>query len=182
MNTHICRRPTTIRYARGLCYGDAFSFSDLLEPPEEGRGIGFTRKHVILADCTITITSGKWPIKITYLRMSTYACVLVCVCEKECVCVCVRVCVFLCECVSMYEWVQLSEYDCPNFQQVFTGVPVHIKHVFTGVLINSNQFSRWIDGVPATPKICPEVGQIWGSKSFKSDLLHERCAWVHLSG
>jgi len=45
----------TIRYARGLCYGDAFSFSDLFEPPEEGRGIGFPRKHVILADCTITI-------------------------------------------------------------------------------------------------------------------------------
>jgi len=44
----------TIRYARGPCYGDAFSFSDLLEPPEEGRGIGFTQKHVILADCTTT--------------------------------------------------------------------------------------------------------------------------------
>ena len=42
--------------ARGLCYGDAFSFSDLFEPPEEGRGIGSPRKHVILADCTITIS------------------------------------------------------------------------------------------------------------------------------
>ena len=28
------------------------SFSDLFEPPEEGKGIGFPRKHVILADCT----------------------------------------------------------------------------------------------------------------------------------
>jgi len=27
-------------------------FSDLFEPPEEGKGIGFPRKHVILADCT----------------------------------------------------------------------------------------------------------------------------------
>jgi len=26
--------------------------SDLFEPPEEGKGIGFPRKHVILADCT----------------------------------------------------------------------------------------------------------------------------------
>jgi len=30
----------TIRYARGPCYGDAFSSSDLLDPPAEGRGIG----------------------------------------------------------------------------------------------------------------------------------------------
>jgi len=29
-----------------------FHFSDLFEPPEEGKGIGFPRKHVILADCT----------------------------------------------------------------------------------------------------------------------------------
>jgi len=26
-----------------------------------------------------------------------------------------------------------NNYDCQNFQQVYTGVPVHIKHVFTGV-------------------------------------------------
>ena len=49
---HICRHPTTLRYARGPCYGDGFTFSDFLEPPEEGRGIGSPRKHIILADCT----------------------------------------------------------------------------------------------------------------------------------
>jgi len=52
-DTHICRCPTTIRYARGLCYVDVFSASDLLEPPAEGRGIEFPRKHAILADGTI---------------------------------------------------------------------------------------------------------------------------------
>jgi len=26
-----------------------------------------------------------------------------------------------------------NNYDCQNFQQVFTGVPVHIKNDFTGV-------------------------------------------------
>jgi len=49
---HICRHPTTIRYARGPCFCKSFSFSDLFEPPEEGKGIGFPLKHVILADCT----------------------------------------------------------------------------------------------------------------------------------
>ena len=33
-------------------------FQIFSEPPKEGRGIGFNRKHVILADCTITIASG----------------------------------------------------------------------------------------------------------------------------
>ena len=32
-----------------------FSVSDVLEPPAEGRGIGFPQKHAILADCTVTI-------------------------------------------------------------------------------------------------------------------------------
>ena len=31
--------------------------------------------------------------------------------------------------------------DCQNFQQVFTGVPVHIKHIFTKVPKISNEFS-----------------------------------------
>jgi len=33
-------------------------------------------------------------------------------------------------------------YDCQNFQQVFTGVPVHIKHVITGVPKICNKISR----------------------------------------
>jgi len=33
-------------------------------------------------------------------------------------------------------------YDCPNFQHVFTGVPVYIKRVFLGVPEISNWFSR----------------------------------------
>ena len=36
----------------GSCFCESLSFSDLFEPPEEGKGIGFPRKHVILADCT----------------------------------------------------------------------------------------------------------------------------------
>jgi len=32
--------------------------------------------------------------------------------------------------------------DCHNFQQNFTGVPVHIKYVFTGIPKILNKFSR----------------------------------------
>jgi len=35
-----------------------------------------------------------------------------------------------------------NNYDCHNFQQVFTEVPVNIKHVFPGVPKISNTFSR----------------------------------------
>jgi len=35
-----------------------------------------------------------------------------------------------------------NNYDCQNFQQVFTGVPIHIKHVLTKVPQISNKFSR----------------------------------------
>jgi len=35
-----------------------------------------------------------------------------------------------------------NNYDCQNFQQVFTEVPVHIKQLFTGVPQISNEFSR----------------------------------------
>jgi len=34
-----------------------------------------------------------------------------------------------------------NNYDCQNFQQVFTGVPVHVKHVFTGFPEISNKVS-----------------------------------------
>ena len=34
-----------------------------------------------------------------------------------------------------------NNYACQNFQQVFTAVPVHIKHVFTGVPKFSYKFS-----------------------------------------
>jgi len=36
----------------------------------------------------------------------------------------------------------LNNYDCQNFQQVFTAVPVHIKHVFLGVPKFSHRLSR----------------------------------------
>ena len=35
-----------------------------------------------------------------------------------------------------------NNYDCQNFQQVFTGVPVHIKHVVAGVFTIANNFLR----------------------------------------
>jgi len=35
-----------------------------------------------------------------------------------------------------------NNYDCQIFQQVFTAVPVHIKHVFSGVPKISNRVSR----------------------------------------
>ena len=35
-----------------------------------------------------------------------------------------------------------NSYECQNFQQVFTGVPVHIKQVFMGDPRISNEFSR----------------------------------------
>ena len=34
-----------------------------------------------------------------------------------------------------------NDYDWPNIQQVFTEVPVHIKHVFTGIPDILNVFS-----------------------------------------
>ena len=33
-----------------------------------------------------------------------------------------------------------NNYDCQNFQQVFSGVSVHIKHVFSGVPNISRSF------------------------------------------
>jgi len=35
-----------------------------------------------------------------------------------------------------------NNYDCQNFKRVFTGVPVHIKHVLTEVPKFSSKFSR----------------------------------------
>ena len=32
-------------------------------------------------------------------------------------------------------------FACQNFQQLFTGSPIHIKHVFKGVPRNSNEFA-----------------------------------------
>jgi len=36
----------------------------------------------------------------------------------------------------------LNNYDCQNFQQVFTELPTHMKHVFSGVLKISSRISR----------------------------------------
>ena len=44
------RRPSGTHVGRAVV--SLSVFSDLFEPPEEGKGIGFPRKHVILADCT----------------------------------------------------------------------------------------------------------------------------------
>ena len=35
-----------------------------------------------------------------------------------------------------------NHYDCQKIQQVFPGVPVHFKHVFTGISKISNKISR----------------------------------------
>jgi len=43
-----------------LWYFQSFNLSDLFEPPEEGRDIGFPRQHLILEDCT-TWDTGSWP-------------------------------------------------------------------------------------------------------------------------
>ena len=41
-----------------------------------------------------------------------------------------------------------NNYDCQNFQQLFTGVPVHIKRVFTRVPKSSNQFlGKWMESL-----------------------------------
>jgi len=44
------RRPSGMHVGRASV--SLSVFSDLFEPPEEGKGIGFPRKHVIPADCT----------------------------------------------------------------------------------------------------------------------------------
>ena len=45
-----------------------------------------------------------------------------------------------------------KNHNCQNIEQVFTGVPVHIQHVFSGVPTISNRGSMWVNGVPATQK------------------------------
>ena len=60
----------------------------------------------------------------------------------------------------------LNHYDCQNFKQLLTGVPVTFKQVFTGVPRISNKFSQ-----KSGQGNCP----IWRSKYLKSDLPLEQC-------
>ena len=53
------RRPSGMHVGRASV--SLSVFSDLFEPPEEGKGIGFPRKHVILADCTTMDCIAKEP-------------------------------------------------------------------------------------------------------------------------
>jgi len=71
-----------------------------------------------------------------------------------------------------------SNYDCQNFQQVFTGVPLHVKHVFPGVPKIPNKFSRRrINRVHVARKVSQENWEILRFKIFKSNLLRE---WIPL--
>ena len=54
-------------------------------------------------------------------------------------CMYVYICIYLS--TDGGNWTQ-KNYDCQNLQQVFMAVPVHIKHVFTGVFKFSHKFSR----------------------------------------
>ena len=45
-----------------------------------------------------------------------------------------------------------KNHNCQNIERVFTVVPVHIQHVFSGVPTISNRGSTWVNGVPATQK------------------------------
>jgi len=60
--------------------------------------------------------------------------------------------------------VKFKQSRLSNFRQVYTGVPVHIKHVFLGVPKISNGFSKWVNGVPVTQKSVQENWIIWRSK------------------
>jgi len=71
--------------------------------------------------------------------------------------------------------VKFTQSRLSNFRQVYTGDPIHIKHVFLGVPKISNGFSKWVNGVPVTQKSVQENRIIWRSKSFKTNLLHE---WI----
>jgi len=68
-----------------------------------------------------------------------------------------------------------KNYDCQNFQQLFTGGPVHIKHVFTGVPEISNKFSREWTESPSLKRSTRKSGRSGDPKIWKSDLL---CGWV----
>jgi len=48
-----------------------------------------------------------------------------------------------------------NNYDCQNFQHVFTGVPVHIQHVFSGVPKISSRFFQVCKRSPCHSKKCP---------------------------
>jgi len=54
-----------------------------------------------------------------------------------------------------------NNYDCQNFQQVFTGVPVHIKHVFSGLpkISNSFSFSRGYTESPSLKRSTRKSGR-----------------------
>jgi len=69
------------------------------------------------------------------------SCEWVCVCVQMCVCVYIRVYIYICIATDGGDRT-LNNYDCQNLQQIFTGVPVQIKHVFTGALTISNEFPR----------------------------------------
>jgi len=69
-----------------------------------------------------------------------------------------------------------NNYDCQKFQQVFTGVPVHIKHVFSGLpkISNSFSFSRGCTESPSLKRSTRKSGR--SNIISKSDLFRERLA------
>ena len=64
-------------------------------------------------------------------------------------------------------------YDCQNFQQVFTGVPVYIELVVTGIPKISNQFSRVLNGVP------PRHSQDVSGKLIKYIYIYQ-CIYINI--
>ena len=72
-----------------------------------------------------------------------------------------------------------NNYYCQNFQQVFTGVPVHIKHVITGVPKISYIFPIEQTESPALKRSNRISVVIWRSKYLKSDLICERFLMTH---
>jgi len=67
---------------------------------------------------------------------------------------------------DLFEAQTSNNYDCQNFQQVFSGVSVHIKHVFSGVP-KIWQVFNWGNGVPVTQKRIQDNWIIWRSKYLK---------------
>ena len=55
----------------------------------------------------------------------------------------------------------LKSLRLPKFQKNFTGVPVHIKHAFSGVPKFSNRLSR---ESPSLKRVSGKTGRIWRSK------------------
>ena len=86
-----------------------------------------------------------------------------------------------------------SHFDCQNLQQVFTGVPVHIKKVFTRIPKISNEFLREYTESPLTkrsirntnrsedPNILSLISSMSGTRERWKNVLTDNCVALYMT-